>query len=315
MEQKFTIKLGDTNLGISKIGVGAWAWGSRILWGYGKDYTEADLISVYEESLKSGVNFFDTAEIYGMGNSEEILGRCIRESKTNISPVIATKFFPFPWRFGRKALRQALAGSLKRLGLNKVELYQIHQPINVNKWVNAIADVYEEGLIGAIGVSNYNPEQLKRAHDILGNRGIKLASNQIQYSLIYREHESNGLLKLCKELKVAFLAYSPIAQGVLTGKYTPQNPPKGILRSRRYRRTVLERLQPLIKVMTEISEENGGKTLAQTALNWILSKGAIPVVGAKNIIQIKDNVAALDWQLSDKDAAKLDDASKIWAVG
>ncbi|GAF77603.1 unnamed protein product, partial [marine sediment metagenome] len=153
--------------------------------------------------------------------------------------------------------------------------------------------------------------QLKRAHDILGNRGIKLASNQIQYSLIYREHESNGLLKLCKELKVAFLAYSPIAQGVLTGKYTPQNPPRGILRSRRYRRTVLERLQPLIKVMTEVSEENGGKTLAQTALNWILSKGAIPVVGAKNIIQIKDNVAALDWQLSDKDVGKLDDASKI----
>lgn len=315
MKQKFTTKLGDTNLRISKICVGTWAWGSRILWGYGKDYTEADLVSVYEESLKSGVNFFDTAEIYGMGNSEEILGRCLRASNINIAPVIATKFLPYPWRFGRNALKQALARSLKRLGLNKVDLYQIHQPINADKWVNAIADVYEEGLIGAIGVSNYNPEQFKRAYDILGNRGIKLSSNQMQYSLICRKHEYNGLLKICKELNVTFLAYSPIAQGVLSGKYTPQNPPRGILRSRRYRRTVLERLQPLIKVMAEISEKGEGKTLTQIAINWVLSKGAIPIVGAKNIVQIKDNIASLDWQLSDEEVAKLDDASEVLEVG
>jgi aryl-alcohol dehydrogenase-like predicted oxidoreductase len=315
LEQKFTTKLGDTDLGISKICVGTWAWGSRILWGYGKEYTEADLLSVYEESLKSGVNFFDTAEIYGMGNSEDILGRCIQKSKTGITPVIATKFFPFPWRFGRNALRQALVGSLKRLGLNKVDLYQIHHPINASKWIDAIADVYEEGLISAIGVSNYNLEQFKRAYDILGNRGIKLYSNQMQYSLIYREHEFNGLMKLCEELKVTFLAYSPIAQGVLSGKYTPQNPPRGILRGRKYRRTVLKQLQPLIEVMTEISEKNGGKTLAQIAINWVLSKGVIPVVGTKNIIQIRDNIATLDWQLSDEDITSLDDVSRIIAVG
>jgi len=309
------IKLSDTNLGISKMGIGTWAWGSRILWGYGKEYTEADLVSVYEETLKSGVNFFDTAEIYGMGKSEEILGRCIRESKTGILPIIATKFYPFPWRFGRNALRQALVGSLKRLGVNKVDLYQIHRPINANKWTDAIADVYEEGLISAIGVSNYNLEQFKRAFDSLGNRGIKLSSNQMQYSLIYRDHEFNGLLKLCEELKVAFLAYSPIAQGVLSGKYTPQYPPRGILRSRKYRRTMLERLQPLIEVMTEVSEKNGGRTLAQIAINWVLSKGAIPIVGTKNVIQIKDNIAALGWQLSDEDIAKLDDVSRILAVG
>jgi len=309
-----TTKLGDTNLSISKIGVGTWAWGSRILWGYGRDYTEADLVAVYEESLNSGVNFFDTAEVYGMGNSEEILGRCLRDCKTNISPVIATKFFPFPWRLGRNALKQALASSLKRLGLNRVELYQLHQPININKWLNAIADVYEEGLISAVGVSNYNPEQLKRAYDILGKRGIKLASNQVQYSLIYHQNETNGLLSLCQELEVAFLAYSPIAQGVLTGKYTPQNPPRGILRSRKYRRAVLERWQPLLEVMTRISEENAGRTLAQIALNWVLSKGAIPIAGAKNLTQIKDNIAALDWQLSAKDVARLDEAANITIV-
>jgi aryl-alcohol dehydrogenase-like predicted oxidoreductase len=306
-----TTKLGDSDLNISRIGVGTWAWGSRILWGYGRDYTEADLVAVYEESLKSGVNFFDTAEIYGMGDSEEILGRCLRNIKTNTPPVIATKFFPFPWRLGRNALRQALLGSLKRLGLNRVELYQLHRPININKWLNAIADVYQEGLISAVGVSNYNPEQLKRAYDMLGSRGIKLASNQVNYSLLYRQNEFNGLLALCRELKVAFLAYSPIAQGVLTGKYTPQNPPRGILRSRKYRRAVLERWQPLLEVMTRISEEHAGRTLAQIALNWVLHKGAIPIVGAKNIAQIKDNIAALDWQLSDKNVARLDEAANI----
>ena len=315
MEQRFTTKLGDTDLGIPKICIGTWAWGSRILWGYGKEYTEADLVSVYEESLKSGVNFFDTAEIYGMGNSEEILGRCIQESKTGIIPIIATKFLPFPWRFGRNTLRQALVGSLKRLGLNKVDLYQIHQPTNSNKWIDAIADVYKEGLISAVGISNYNIEQFKRAYDILGNRGVKLSSNQMQYSLIYREHEFNGLLKLCKELNVTFMAYSPIAQGVLSGKYTPQNPPRGILRSRKYRRTILKRLQPLTEVMTEVSENNGDRTFAQIAINWVLSKGAIPIVGTKNMIQIKDNIAALDWQLADEDIAKLDEVSRILAVG
>ncbi len=315
MEQRFTTKLGATDLVISRLCVGTWAWGSRILWGYGKEYTEADLVAVYEESLKSGVNFFDTAEIYGRGNSEEILGRCVRASKAGVAPVIATKFFPFPWRFGRNALRQALAGSLKRLGLDRVDLYQIHQSLNVNKWVDAIADVYKEGLISAVGVSNYNLEQLKRAYDILGDRGVRLSSNQMQYSLIYRQHEFNGLLALCQELKVTFLAYSPIAQGVLSGKYTPQNPPRGILRSIRYRRKILERLQPLIGVMTEISEKNAGRTLAQIAINWVLAKGALPVVGAKNMTQIKDNIAALSWQLSDADIARLDDASLALATG
>lgn len=304
-----TTKLGDTNLSLPRIGIGTWAWGSRILWGYGRDYTEADLVSVYKESFKSGVNFFDTAEVYGMGNSEEILGRCRRESQTNIPPLIATKFFPFPWRLSRNALRRALVGSLKRLGLSKVELYQIHQPVNINKWLNAIADVYEEGLISAVGVSNYNPEQLKRAYDILAKRGIKLASNQVHYSLIYRENEVNGLLSLCRELKVVFLGYSPLAQGALTGKYTPQNPPRGILRRQRYRRAVLERWQPLFAVMTKIAEENNGRTLAQVAINWVLGKGAIPIVGAKNMTQTKDNIASLDWQLGDEGMAKLDEAA------
>ena len=305
------VNIGDTNVKVSRICIGTWSWGSRILWGYGKDFTETDVISVYEESLKSGINFFDTAEIYGMGNSEKILARCIQNNKTAIAPVIATKFMPFPWRLSSRELRKALINSMKRLGLPKIDLYQIHQPINVYKWVNAIADVYEEGLISAIGVSNYNKEQFKQAYNLLAKRGIKLASNQMHYSLLHRNHEFDGLLNLCKELNVTFLAYSPLAQGVLTGKFSPQTPPTGILRGIRYRKSVLKNIQPLMKIMAEVSKNNGGKPLAQIAINWILSKGAIPVVGAKNMKQIRENIAALNWQLSNEDIAILDDASKI----
>lgn len=305
------IKLGDTDIAISKICVGTWAWGSSIIWGYGKDYHEADLLSVYQESLRAGVNFFDTAEIYGMGNSEKILGRCIPEMPAETAAVITTKFMPYPWRFGGNELRKALIKSLKRLGLEKVELYQIHQPGNVAKWVNAIADVYQDGLISAVGVSNYNTENLKRTYDILERRGIKLASNQMQLSLLYRKHELSGLLKLCQELNVTFLAYTPIAQGVLTGKYTPQNPPRGLLRSRRYGKAMLQRVQPLLTVMAEISEGKEDQTVAQVAINWVISKGAVPIVGAKNLKQAKENIGALNWQLSDEDIARLDEAAEL----
>ncbi|MFC1993388.1 aldo/keto reductase [Chloroflexota bacterium] len=305
------VNIGNTNIKVSNICIGTWSWGSRILWGYGKDYTETDVISVYEESLKSGINFFDTAEVYGMGNSERILGRCIRNNQTAITPVIATKFMPFPWRLSSKGLRKYLLNSMQRLGLTKIDLYQIHQPINIYKWIHAIADVYEEGLINAIGVSNYNVEQFKQAYYLLDKRGIKLASNQIHYSLLHRNHEFDGLLNLCRELNVTFLAYSPLAQGVLTGKYSPQNPPTGILRGLRYRSGVLKNIQPLIKIMTEISKKHGGQALAQVAINWVLSKGAIPIVGVKNMKQFKENIASLNWQLSNEDIAILDDVSKI----
>lgn len=303
------LKLGDTDISISKICVGTWAWGSRIMWGYGKDYTENDLLSVYEESLKSGINFFDTAEVYGMGNSEEIIGRCVQNSVEAGTPVITTKFMPFPWRISANELKKALVKSLKRLGLPRIDLYQIHQPGNLKKWIDVIGDVFEEGLISAIGVSNYNIEQLKQAYDILDKRGIKITTNQMHYSLIHRNHECDGLLELCKELNITFLAYSPLAQGVLTGKFTPQNPPKGILRSIRYRKKRLEQIQPLLQVMTEVSRDNGDKPLSQVAINWVLNKGAIPIVGVKNLRQLKGNIGALDWQLSNGDMTKLDDVS------
>ena len=303
-----SLKLGKTNIEVSSIGIGTWSWGERFI--FGGKYQEPDWKLVYEQSLKSGINFFDTAEVYGRGKSETILGHFLKNN-TTAKPLIATKFNP-RFKFGKTALRKALKNSLQRLGLDRIELYQIHNPGNINQWVNAIADVYEEGLISAVGVSNYNPDQFKQAYEILQKRGIKLASNQMHYSLVYRKHELNGMLNLCKQLDVTFLAYMPLAQGALTGKYTPENKPKGFLRQITYRKGLLRQVQPLIELMLEIGQKYGGKTASQVAINWVVGKGATPLVGINNEKQLNEIIGAFDWRLSAVDLQKLDEISESY---
>jgi aryl-alcohol dehydrogenase-like predicted oxidoreductase len=308
-----TVPLGPTGLCISSLGIGAWAWGDRLFWGFGRNYQEADVQAAYNASREAGINFFDTAEAYGQGYSEKLLGKFTRSEADGKPPVIiATKFMPYPWRLSRKSLIKALRGSLKRLGISQVDLYQVHfplPPLSVETWAEALADVVEEGLTQAVGISNFNEEQMRRAQLVLQRRGFSLASNQVEYSLLNRRVEINGLLQVCKELNVTLIAYSPLAQGALTGKYTPENPPPGI-RGRRYNRSLLTNLQPLIKKMREIGRAHEGKTPTQIALNWLLCKGAVPIPGAKNAQQVQDIVGALGWQLSEAELAALDKASE-----
>jgi aryl-alcohol dehydrogenase-like predicted oxidoreductase len=298
--------LGKTNVQISSVGIGTWAWGER--WVFGAGYKEAELQSVFEQSLKSNINLFDTAEVYGRGKSEKILGHFLRNNN-GTNPVIATKFNP-RMKFNKNGLRKALKNSLKRLGLEKVDLYQIHNPGKINQWVNAIADVYEQGLTRSVGVSNYNPAQFREAYEILEKRGIKLASNQMHYSLLFRKHEFDGLLKMCKDLNVTFIAYMPLAQGALTGKYTPDNLPKGLLRRITYRKGLLKKVQPLINLTRDIGLKYGNKTPSQIAINWVICKGALPLVGVNNISQLQEVLGAIDWRLSDEDILNLDDITE-----
>ncbi len=229
------VSLGSTGIQISPMGIGTWAWGDTWFWQYGKGgYSDADLDAAYQASLAYGISFFDTAEMYGRGRSERLLGQFARQAGWPV--VITTKFFPLPWRVSKGQLMGALRHSLDRLGLESVDLYQMHwpfPPVPIDTWMDAMADAVQAGLIRAVGVSNYNAEQTRRAHDALARRGVPLASNQVDYSLLQRKPETNGLLALCKQLNVTLIAYSPLAQGLLTGKYTPQNPPPG-LRGRRY---------------------------------------------------------------------------------
>jgi aryl-alcohol dehydrogenase-like predicted oxidoreductase len=296
------------SLSVSSIGIGTWAWGDRSYWGYGTTYGIEDLRIAFQKSLDLGINFFDTAEAYGRGLSEKIIGSLIEEYKADV--VIATKFMPYPWRIRRKDFRNAFIKSLNRLGLTKIHLYQIHwpfPPIKIEKWVDCLADLVLEGLCDNIGVSNYNYEQLERAMNTLAKRGVKLASNQVPYHLLNRNIEFNGVFDLCKAHDVKIISYSPLAQGILTGKYHPENPPKGV-RYALYSPRYLLKVSPLLNTLSEISSKYN-RTPAQVALNWLICKGTIPIPGVKNLRQLLDNAGALNWRLSVDDINILDQVS------
>lgn len=298
-----------------ELGIGTWAWGDQLFWGYGRGYREDDVIQAFKACVDGGIVFFDTAEVYGTGKSERILGDLVRNVEKPLT--IGTKFMPFPWRLTRGSLKRALRGSLKRLGMEKVSLYQIHfpfPPVSIEVWMEAMAEVYQEGLIGAVGVSNYDRRQMRIAYDTLRREGIALASNQVEYHLLNRKVEKSGLLKDCLENGVALIAYSPLAQGVLSGKYSVENPPPGF-RSGKYSRSLLKRIQPLIIMMKKIGADHGGMNASQVALNWVVCKGAIPIPGVKNITQAEQNLGAFGWRLTEAEVALLDDLSDRIAAG
>ncbi len=296
------MRLGQSELEVSRIGAGTWQWGGRFYWGYGREYDDNDLARAFAACIEHGINWFDTAELYGRGRSERILGQFINTSPNASSapqPLVATKFFPYPWRLHRSSLRRALKASLRRLNAESVDLYQFHfppRPRGFMYWVDAIADVAEDGLIKAIGVSNFSADQTRRAHDALERRGLVLASNQVGYSLLNRSAEVNGVIDTCRELGVSVIAYGPLGEGLLTGKYGPGSPPP-LLRRLRRARQLLGSLPPLIGLMKDIASAHEA-TPSQVALNWLTEKGTLPIPGVKSAEQASDNAAAMTWRLS-----------------
>lgn len=293
-----------------EIGVGTWAWGDRLVWGFGNGYAENEVRETFLESLRSGAKFFDTAEVYGQGKSESILGELIEETGEEV--IIATKMMPYPWRVFKGSLRIALTNSLRRLRLKRISLYQMHlpiPPITPQKWMNRMLELFEEGLVEAIGVSNYNLAQTIQAHETLKKHGLRLASNQVEYHLLDRHIERDGLMSYCNEEGIKVIAYSPLAMGILTGKYTVSNPPRGT-RAARYNREYLAKLQPMLNTMARIGNSHEGKSSAQVALNWVIQKGALPIPGAKNARQVEQNMGATGWQLTNDEIALLEEMSK-----
>jgi aryl-alcohol dehydrogenase-like predicted oxidoreductase len=291
-----------------EFGLGAWQWGDRLIWQYGQTHTDEDCRAAFLVSLEAGIRFVDTAEVYGSGRSERLLGQFLNETEQPV--LVATKYFPFPWRLTQKSLIRALKGSLERLGVETIDLYQIHQPFSLqplDSLMEALAEAVKEGLTRTVGVSNYNQRQMLRAYSALSRKNVPLAANQVTYSLLNRAIEKEGLLARCNELGVRVIAYSPIEKGLLTGKYSAENPPPGI-RGQRYS-GLLPKIGPLLKLMTEIGQEHGGKSKAQVALNWCICKGTMPIPGAKNAAQAEENAGALGWKLTEDEVEKLDRAS------
>jgi len=293
------------------MGVGTWAWGDRSTWGmggYDAALSRSTIKDAWETSIDAGVTFFDTAEVYGDGESERIIGSLLADDPDRAGRVVvATKFMPSPWKLDvRAALLRSVRASLARLGRPSVDLYQIHGPISLRSHgalAGALAEAHREGLVRTVGVSNYSAKETRAMADALRRHGLSLATNQIEFSLLRRSPESSGLLATCAELGVVPLAYSPIGQGRLTGKYSAANPPPG-------RRTFSNHPMPVVdRVVAElrrVGEKHGGKLPGQVALNWVMAKGAVPIPGAKNRQQAEENAGALGWELDDGDLADLD---------
>ena len=299
---------------IPPLGVGTWPWGDTWFWGFGRDYDRASVEGAFRAAVGAGVRLFDTAEVYGasllggLGRSEEILGDLIADTEgPGAGDVyVAPKFFPLTWRLTRGQLVAACRASRSRLRVDAIDLYQLHWPFgprSVETWANAMADAHEAGLIRAIGISNCNLEQMQRVQAALDERGLRLASNQVEYSLLERGPERSGLLQACHDAGVALLAYSPLAQGILTGKYGPDHPFTGI-RGWRYNRKLRD-LAPFLERFEELAEELDA-TPAQVALAWAIAKGAVVIPGAKNAQQAEQNAGALGVDLEDAHVEELD---------
>jgi aryl-alcohol dehydrogenase-like predicted oxidoreductase len=298
------------------IGIGTWAWGDNLFWDYAPARDKEKVRDAFLASLSSGITFFDTAEVYGLGESERLIGEFLQEIGDKSGEIeVATKFMPTPWRFNAQVVKDALTASLKRLQVNKVALYQVHQPfsffLSQKTLMQTLAEEVKNGRIESVGISNYSASQMREAHGYLAEQGVKLAVNQVRYSLLNREIETNGILATAQELGVTILAYSPLAQGLLTGKYRiGGDRPTGARKiDPRFRMEGLRKIEPLIQLLQEIATKYD-RTPAQVALNWLIYQSndgskVIPIPGAKTASQAQQNAGALGWSINTEEADKL----------
>jgi aryl-alcohol dehydrogenase-like predicted oxidoreductase len=313
-----TIALGRTEVLVPRLGLGVMTWGQatgvhRIMpakIAYGGTKT-ADEQAAFEASMAAEVNFFDTAAMYSGGGSERRLGE-LAEGKT---VVVATKFPPRPISH-TEDLPAAVDASLGNLRRTSIDLYQHHFPssrFDIRELMGLMADAVEAGKVRAIGVSNYSATQMRTAYEALAQRGIPLASNQVQYSLLYRQPEVDGVLDACRELGITLIAYQPLASGALTGKYLDGPRPVGLRRFRSpFRRADLHAVRPVVQLLRKIGERYG-KTPGQVALGWLLAQeGVVPIPGAKSANQAAHNAGALSFRLTPAEIAELDQATTAW---
>lgn len=304
------------SLTLPDMGCGTWAWGNRLLWGYTQEM-DTELAAVFNHCVQSGVTLFDTGDSYGTGRlngrSEQLLGQFADayQGPYRDQICLATKLAAYPWRLTRGAMVKAHAASAQRLG--RVDLVQLHwSTANYAPWqegalLDGLADLYEQGLVRGVGLSNFGPKRLRKIYPRFRDRGVPITTLQVQYSLLSTYPVTElGIHETCNELGIRLIAYSPLALGLLTGKYSLQGPlPKG-LRGWLFRQ-LLPGIQPVLETLGAIATHRE-KTMAQIALNWCLCKGFIPIPGAKTLAQAKSNTAALGWRLAGGEVDELDAA-------
>ena len=290
---------------ISKIGLGTWQFGSRE-WGYGSQYADEVAHAVVRRALELGVTLFDTAEIYGFGRSERILGRALGEDRESV--FLATKILPvLPVA---PVVEQRAVASANRLGARRLDLYQVHQAnpvVRDGTIMRGMRALQRVGLVGEVGVSNYSLRRWHAAEEALGS---PVLSNQVPYSLVTRGPEQD-LLPYASSTGRVVLAYSPLAQGLLSGRYHPGNLPANRVRAANplFLPENLQRAGELLAVLGEVAAAHSA-TPAQIALAWVIRHPAVAAIpGASSVEQLENNVAAAEIDLADDQYQALADAS------
>jgi len=315
--------LGKTGIQISPIGLGCWQFSNglpviRDYWGGMDDNKAAEIVDV---SIKGGINWFDTAEIYGLGTSEQVLSRSLKKLNQNPGEVvIATKWFP-AMRFAGSITR-TIDIRLRNLGGYPIDLHQIHMPFSfsgLKAQMHAMAKLVKAGKIRSVGVSNFSADQMRKSHQVLQAQGLVLASNQVPYSLMNRAIERNGVLDTARELGITIIAYSPLEQGLLSGRF--HRDPAAVRSISLYRRMKyngrlsdegLRQSQPLIDRLATLGEKYSVQP-AQAALNWVITyhgDSVVAIPGATKPHHAAQNAAAMTFELTPDEGRELDELSK-----
>ncbi|MCB9154005.1 MAG: aldo/keto reductase [Caldilineae bacterium] len=310
--------LGQTGIQISPVGMGVmeFSGGGGLIGRAFPVIAQETKNAIVQAALEGGITWFDTAEMYGMGESERSLAAALHTAgKSDDDVVVATKWLPLLRTAGN--IPKTIDDRLRELDGYSIDLYQVHQPWSFSspeEEMNAMADLVEAGKIRSVGVSNFGPQAMRRASRALRQRGLTLASNQVKYSLLDRKIEHDGTLDTARELGATIIAYTPLESGLLTGKYhQPGDPQSGALAWRKWMiRRNLERTRPLIEALEEIGRQHDA-TPAQVALNWLINfHGDLVVVipGATKVYQAQQNAGAMAFRLSDAEMARLDELSR-----
>ena len=306
------------------VGGGTWAWGNRFLWGYEPERDDPVIAATVAAAVAAGVRFFDSADSYGTGayagRSERLLGQAVAALPADQRQglIVATKLAPFPWRWGRRGFDRGFAASRARLGgrLDRVQLHWStarYAPWQEGALLQGLGDLVEAGVVRELGISNMGPRRLRRWHALLQQRGLRISSLQVQFSLLASEPLApGGVAEVCRELGIELIAYSPLALGLLSGRWSLEGPlpsgPRGVL----FRR-LLPALQPLLALMQEMAGCHQ-ISLTALALNWCRSHGAMPIPGLRRVEHVEAVREALACPLPEDDRRRLDEAVAMLQV-
>lgn len=291
------------------IALGTWSWGVGAAGGdevFGNHLDAADLKPVFEAAMKAGLNLWDTAVVYGMGDSERVLGSFTKDCSGEV--ILSTKFTPQIASGATDPVAEMCQGSLERLGAERIDIYWIHNPADVERWTPCLIPLVKSGKVKRVGVSNHNLAQIKRAEEILSQEGIHISAVQNHFSLLYRSSERAGILDYCKEHNITFFSYMVLEQGALSGKYGTKHPlPEGSQRAATYN-PILAQLEALTGLMAQIGQAYG-VSVAQVAIAWAIAKGTVPIIGVTKPHHVEDAAKAALVRLTAEEIARLEAAA------